>query len=201
MNEKTLRPKNYLPILLIFLALVVFVSALPGLASAQSEKVKFTVNNKSNKVFTLQLSGPQTLYLVVDPNSAEVYTPLRGKYTFTMFSCGVYADGDLDLTTIKTMVVPACGSAGPEKDSDQKIDASDTIKIVKITIENDATNSSMVVVMTGPGTYVFSLKAGQKQNVTIPRGDYNVTYYACNGVDTRSFSAKANKILELSCPK
>ncbi len=192
--------KKFRPLLLFGLALVLLLSATRA-AFAQSDLVRFTVNNKSDKVFTLRLTGPETLYLVIDPNSAEVFTPKRGEYTFTMFSCGAYADGELDLTSIKTMIVPACGSGGPAKDTDQKIDASDTIKLVKITLENKVTNSAMVVVMTGPGTYVFSLKAGQKANYTIPRGDYTVTYYACSSSATRVFTAKANKTLSLSCPK
>jgi hypothetical protein len=118
-----------------------------------------------------------------------------------MFSCGAYAQGDLDLTTIKTMVVPACGSSGPPTKSSQKLDASDTIKLVKITIENDAPNSTMLVIMTGPGTFVFSLKTGEKHSYTIPRGEYAVKYYACNSIDTRVFNAKANKVMELGCPK
>jgi hypothetical protein len=188
-------------ILFITLALTMLLSVLPGTVFAKSEKVRFTVNNKSEKVFTLWLTGPEYVYLVVQPDSAEVITPLRGEYKFTMFSCGAYADGDLDLTTRKTMVVPECGSGGPKKTTGSKLDASDVIKLVKITVENNATNSNMVVVLTGPGSYVFFLKAGKDQSYTVPRGDYDVTYYACNGVGTRMFSAKANKVLELSCPK
>ncbi|NUM45832.1 MAG: hypothetical protein HUU38_14100 [Anaerolineales bacterium] len=191
--------KKYRSIIFMSLVLIFLISAT-GVAFAKSERVKFTVENNSNKVLTLRMTGPESLYLVVEAGETEVFTPLRGEYEITMFSCGAYADDELDLTTIKTLVVPACGSSGPPK-SDKKIDASDTIKLVKITIENDATNSTMVVVMTGPGTYVFSFKAGQKASYTVPRGDYKVTYYACNSSATRNFTAKANKVLELSCPK
>ena len=196
-----MNPKKLRSILLIALTLVLLVSELPGAVFAKSEKVRFTVNNKSDKTFSLWLTGPEYIYIVVDPDSAETYTPLRGEYKFTMFSCGAYADGDLDLSTLKTMVVPECGSGGPKKTSGSKLDASDVIKLVKITIENNASNSNMVVVMTGPGSFVFSLKTGKDQSYTIPRGDYDVTYYACNRVGTRAFSARANKVLELSCPK
>lgn len=191
--------KKYRSIAFIGLVLILLVSAT-SVAFAKSERVKFTVENNSDKVFTLRLTGPEGLYLVVDANSTEVFTPLRGVYDMTMYSCGAYANDDLDLTTIKTMVVPECGSQGPDK-SDTKIDASDTIKLVKVTIQNKSTTSNMVVVMTGPGTFVFSFKAGEKANYTIPRGDYNVTYYACSSSATRTFTAKANKLLELSCPK
>jgi intracellular sulfur oxidation DsrE/DsrF family protein len=188
----------------MFFALFVLgllVTLVSATAYAQSDKVKFTITNKSNKMFTLRMNGPEFLYLVVEPGTKKIFTPLRGEYTFTMFSCQAYANGNIDLTTIKNMVVPECGSAGPETKSSQKIDASDTIKLVKITIENDAPNSNMVVVMTGPGTFVFSLKTGQKQSYTIPRGEYSVKYYACNRSDTRMFNARANKVLELACPK
>ena len=196
-----MNPKKLRSISLIALALVLLVSALPGAVFAKSEKVRFTVNNKSDKVFSLWLTGPEYVYIVVEPESAETLTPLRGEYSFTMFSCGAYADGDLDLSNQKTMVVPECGSGGPKKTSGSKLDASDVIKLVKITIENNASNSNMVVVMTGPGSFVFSLKTGKDQSYTIPRGVYDVTYYACNKVGTRGFSARANKILDLSCPK
>lgn len=191
--------KKYRSIAFIGLVLVLLISAT-SVAFAKSERVKFTVENDSDKVFTLRLTGPESLYLVIEPNTAEVFTPLRGVYTMTMYSCGAYANANLDLTTVKKMVVPECGSQGPDK-SDSKIDASDTIKLVKVTIHNKSTTSNMVVVMTGPGTYVFSFKAGEKANYTIPRGDYTVTYYACNSSATRAFTAKANKLLELSCPK
>jgi hypothetical protein len=193
--------KKLHPILFVTLALIVLASTLPTTAFAKSEKVKFTVNNKSDKVFALWLTGPEYVYLVLEPDSAEVFTPLRGEYDFTMLSCGVYADGKIDLSTRKTMVVPECGSGGPKKTTGNKLDASDVIKLVKITVENNASNSNMVVVLTGPGSYVFSLKAGKDQSYTIPRGDYDVTYYACSSVGTRKFIAKANKVLELSCPK
>jgi len=196
-----MNPKKLRTILFITLVLALLVSALPGTVFAKSEKVRFTVNNKSDKVFSLWLTGPEFVYVVVDPDSAETFTPLRGEYKFTMLSCGAYADGELDLSTQKTMVVPECGSGGPTKTSGSKLDASDVIKLVKITIENNATNSNMVVVMTGPGTFVFSLKSGKDQSYTIPRGIYDVTYYACNKVGTRGFSARANKVLDLSCPK
>ncbi|GAB4579444.1 MAG: hypothetical protein Fur0022_21820 [Anaerolineales bacterium] len=191
--------KKYRSIVFMGLVLILLISATT-VAFAKSERVKFTVENNSNKIFTLRMTGPESLYLVVQPNTTQAFTPLRGEYLVTMYSCGSYADDQLDLTTIKTMVVPACGSNGPDK-SDKKIDASDTIKLVKITIENDATSSTMVVVMTGPDTFVFSFKAGQKASYTVPRGEYNVTYYACNSSATRPFTAKANKVLELSCPK
>ncbi|HNB54615.1 MAG TPA: hypothetical protein PK530_21890, partial [Anaerolineales bacterium] len=139
--------KKYRSIAFIGLVLILLVSAT-SVAFAKSERVKFTVENNSDKVFTLRLTGPEGLYLVVDANSTEVFTPLRGVYDMTMYSCGAYANDDLDLTTIKTMVVPECGSQGPDK-SDTKIDASDTIKLVKVTIQNKSTTSNMVVVMTG----------------------------------------------------
>lgn len=191
--------KKYRSVLFLGLVLLLLVSAT-GVAFAKSERVRFTVENNSNKVFTLRLSGPESLYLVVQPNSDAVFTPLRGEYNMTMYSCGAYASDDLDLSTIKTMVVPACGESGPVK-SDKKIDASDTIKLVKVTIQNTSTTSNMVVVMSGPGTYVFSFKAGAKASYTIPRGEYTVTYYACSSSATRIFNAKANKMLELGCPK
>ena len=195
MNLKKLRP-----VLLLTLVLVLLISAT-GAAFAKSERVRFTINNKSDKIFSLQMAGPETLYLVVQPNSVGVFTPLRGAYSYTMFSCGAYANNNIDLSTMKTMVVPECGSGGPSSKSENKVDASDTIKLVKVTVENKATNSVMVVIFTGPGTYVFSLKAGQKANYTVPRGVYNVTYYACSASATRTFEAKANKTLSLSCPK
>ena len=74
MNPKMFRSKYLRPALLIALALVVLFSTLPGIASAKSENVKFTVTNKSDKVFTLRLSGPELLYLVVEPGAKKTFT-------------------------------------------------------------------------------------------------------------------------------
>lgn len=172
-----------------------------GSVFAKSDLIRFTVENKSNRVFTMRLEGPQFYYLVVGKDSAEVFTPKRGEYTYTMFSCGAYASGELDLSTQKKMVVPECGTnAGPQARAKNKIDVSKIIKLVKVTIEND-TNSNMLAVFTGPGTYVFSLKPGAEDDYTIPRGEYDITVYACGRVGPAKFVARANKTKTLGCPK
>lgn len=186
--------------ILVLVIIFMLAALVPATALAQTDRVRFTVQNKSDKVFTLWMTGPEYLYLVVEPKSTEVFTPLRGEYTFTMFSCGVYADSSINLSSQKKMIVPACGASGPEKKNDKTVDASDTIKLVKVTMKNATSSSNMVIILTGPSTYVFSLKAGQSHNYTIARGVYDVTYYACSGVGTREFSARAHKILELKCP-
>ena len=185
----------------ILLVIALLVSALPGVAFAKSDRVRVTVTNKSDKVFSLWLTGPEYIYMTVDADSADIFTPLRGVYNYTMYSCGVYAYGEFDFTTQKKMIIPACGSAAPQKTGGDTIDVSETVKLVKVKMDNNVTNSNMVIVLTGPGTYVFSLKANEVKSYTIPRGEYNVTYYACGKSGTRMFVARANKVLELSCPK
>lgn len=184
----------------LFAVVLLICLLIPTLAHAQSPRVKLTVQNKSNHAFSLWLTGPEYIYFTVEPESTAVFTPLRGVYSYWMFSCQTYAEGELDITKQKTMIVPPCGSASPQKSDDNTVDVSEIIKIVKVTMDNDATSSNMIIVLTGPGTFVFSLKAGEEKSYTIPRGEYNVTYYACGRSGTTTFTARADKILELVCP-
>jgi roadblock/LC7 domain-containing protein len=54
--------------------------------------------------------------------------------------------------------------------------------------------------MTGPSTYVFTLKTDAKKNYSVAKGDYKVKVYACGGVFTRNFTADKNAKLKIICP-
>ena len=75
-----------------------------------------------------------------------------------------------------------------------------TIKIVKVTVKNEA-ESKALAILTGPSTYVFSLNKDVSKDYTIAKGDYEVQYFACGKYGVKEFSAYYNGVLKLKCPK
>ena len=97
---------------LILASMVFAVFAIPQQAvQAQEDLVRFTFVNKSDRLTSLRLYGNgQFYYFLLQPRETKVYTPVRGVYRMSFFSCGQYTNKELDLTKMYTLVVPACGT-------------------------------------------------------------------------------------------
>jgi hypothetical protein len=198
---------NRTPRMLVFVLLLASISLSavvpvhPAMAApAQAEDlVRLTIENRSNDYVTLRLTGPRFYYFSVKPGETRIFTPVRDVYDSTLYSCGVFTSDSMDLTKIQYIVVPACGTKGTKAEGATATDASAIIKLVKVTIENKA-ESSMVLILEGPGTYVFFLRAGEEKSYTIPKGEYDLTMYACWKIKKSKFYAYANKVQEYTCP-
>ena len=171
---------------------------------AKSELVGFTFKNNSDRLASLRLYGNgQFYYFLVFPGETKYYTPVRGEYNMSFFSCGQYINDKLDLTKKYTLVVPPCGTKAYNnnpKAPANVIDAGRILKLVKVTFENE-TDKYMKVILTGPATYVFSFNADQDKTYTISKGSYDYTLYGCGGSFTGSFYAQDNKVKVFECPK
>jgi hypothetical protein len=197
---------NKLLRLLVFIGLMaafLLSAAAPASnAQAKSELVRLTVINRTDKTIWLKLVGPSYYNLSIPGESTQVYTVSRGEYTQTLWACGAREESDLDMTKSRTLIMPVCGGAAHQAaKAGHKIDLSKTLKVVKVTMKNEDTDSSIFSIFTGPETYVFTFKDEETKVYTIQRGEYSIRYFACGQWTTRTFIANAGKVLEWTCPK
>ena len=209
MNKKRILRNLALFLAMLSIFLMAAAPAPISVASAKStaaagDLVRLTIDNRTEKTIWVRLSGPAFYYLTVPAKSADVFTPKRGEYTFTIFACGNYITGDLDLTTNQRLVQPICGG-GPVTSAlganTHVVDLGQIAKIVKVNFINDTTGTIMLV-MTGPSTHVFTLSKDEEHEYTIERGEYDVTVYAygCGTVTQTTFLAKAGYEKTFKCP-
>ena len=179
---------------------VVFAAfrALPAQASVRT--ITLTIDNRANSGISLYLTGPGTYYLQVPKETRTSYTVNQGEYKYTIKGCGMTVKSELDLSQDTILINPVCGGNIRVIPKDlSKIDLSAEIKVVPVTITSELTYKTFVI-LTGPSTYVFTLKPDQDLAVTIGRGTYTVRYYACGVNIKKTFQAQKNTTLTLRCP-
>jgi len=168
---------------------------------AKSELVGFTFKNNSDRLTSLRLYGNgQFYYFLLFPGESKYYTPVRGEYDMTFYSCGQYVNKSIDLTKKYTLIVPPCGMVAHNgKPPSGVIDGGKIIKLVKVIFENE-TDNYMKVILEGPATYVFTFGKDQEKTYTISKGDYTYKLYGCGGSFSGSFYAHHNKVMTFKCP-
>ena len=171
------------------------------IVQAKSELVGFTFTNNSDRLASLRLYGNgQFYYFLLFPGESKYYTPVRGEYDMTFYSCGQYVNKEIDLTKITTLVVPACGTvAYNNKPAAGVIDGGKILKLVRVTFENE-TDNYMKAILEGPATYVFSFAKDQEKTYTISKGEYTYTLYGCGGSFSKTFYASQDKVMTFKCP-
>ena len=171
------------------------------IAQAKSELVGFTFINKSDRLASLRLYGNgQFYYFLVRPGESKYYTPVRGEYDVTFFSCGQYVNKEMDLTKKSTLVVPPCGIVAYNRPAPAGVvDGGKILKLVKVDFVNE-TEGYMKVILEGPSVYVFRFDKDQEKSYTISKGMYDYTLYGCGGSFTKSFYAHHNKEMTFKCP-
>jgi hypothetical protein len=189
-------------VVILFASMIVSAFLVPIHAvQAKSELVGFSFTNNSDRLASLRLYGNgQFYYFLLYPGESKYYTPVRGEYDVTFYSCGQYVNRELDLTKKTALVVPPCGlvayNGNPPAGT---IDGGKIIKLVKVTFKND-TERYMKVILEGPATYVFTFGTDQEKTYTISKGTYDYTLYGCGGSFTGSFYAHHNKVMTFKCP-
>lgn len=188
-------------VLLGMLAVLLVSAALPmASAAAQVDQVRLRVDNRNSKQITIQLNGPAYYYLKVEGKEKETFAINRGVYKYIMTGCGMRTTGSLDLTVNKTLVMPVCGGSASNQTRDpNRIDLGKVLKVVNIKVENLTEGYSMII-LTGPSTYVFSLKTDVSKNYSVAKGEYDVKVYACGTSFTRKFVAEKDAKLKIRCP-
>lgn len=155
-------------------------TSAPG---ARPQRVRLTVINGSELPFSITLNGPENYILNVASGETRVFTILRGAYSFDMMLCAARATGALDFTKITTLQFKACNP----------------IKLVEVALENHS-SQAVAVSLSGPGSYVFALQAGEVRALTIPLGAYSVTHTVCGTTTSSTFEARSHRTLTLACP-
>jgi hypothetical protein len=189
--KKTLKVVLILSLLSIFL-----IAASP----ADTDLVRLTITNNSNDLVTLRMEGPSFYYLTVRSGETRIFTPKRGEYSARLYSCGVFVNKTMDLTVHQKILVPACGTKATTGDSSGTIDAGKLIKIVRVHFTNKS-DKNLVIILRGPGEFVFFIRSGETKTYTIPKGDYDVQQYGCPVFKEFSYYAWAHNETDLICEK
>lgn len=155
-------------------------ASAPG---AQQTNIRLTMINRSELPFSITLNGPGNYILNVASGETRVFTILRGAYSFDMMLCAARATGALDFSKITTLQFKACSA----------------VKMVEIALENHS-SQAISVSLSGLGSYVLALQAGEVRSLTIPRGAYTVTRTSCGTTTTETFEARSHRTLALVCP-
>jgi hypothetical protein len=202
-NKKTM----HMLIVVNLIVLVLITAAVPlprsssvASSSENSDLVSLKIVNQSSGYVYLWLNGPSFYYLAVKPGETKTYTVMRGEYFKDVSYCGARDSSIIDLTKHTKLLMPMCGANTRQSPSSPHVvNITNTIKIVKVTVKNEA-DSRVLAILTGPSTYVFSLDKEDSKDYTIAKGDYEVEYYACGKYGVREFSAFFNSVLKLKCP-
>jgi hypothetical protein len=189
-------------LVLVGLVAVMLVSAAAPVMTVRAEvdQVRLKVDNRNSKQITIQLNGPAYYYFKIDGKEKMTFAVNRGVYKYILTGCGMRTSGSLDLSVNKTLIMPVCGGSASNQTRDpNRIDLGKVLKVVNVKIEN-LTEGNSQIVMTGPSTYVFTLKTDAIKNVSLARGEYQVKIYACGGVFSRKFTADKDAKLNIRCP-
>jgi hypothetical protein len=167
----------------------------------KSDLVALKIQNDSSSTAYIWLDGTSFYYFVVKPEETKTFTVLRGEYFKDVSYCGARDSSIIDLTRHTKLLMPVCGANSRQTPSSPHVvNITNTIKIVKVTLTNEA-DSRVLAILTGPSTYVFSLDKDATQDYTIAKGDYEVQYFACGSYSEKEWSAYHNSLLKFKCPK
>ena len=161
--------------------------------------VRLTINNNSDRDVWLKLEGNGYYNLHVPAGQSTFFTPKGGVYDYTLHHCGTFVKGELDLTNRETIEVPECGEKahyGPQDPS--FVDEGRMLNLVNVTFENE-TGYNIMIILEGPTVHVFTFKADEDIEYTIPMGLYSYKIYGCGGIYTGNVFARFHKVKELKC--
>ena len=185
-----------IPIMISLVVLILLSAAVPFPASAaltsgneKSDLVALKIQNESSSNAYVWLDGPAFYYFAVKPGETQTYTVQRGEYSKEVSYCGARESSNIDLSRHTKLILPVCGAnARQSPTSPHVVDITNTLKIVKVTLTNEA-DSRVLAILTGPSTYVFSLDKDDTKEYTIAKGDYEVQYFACGAFSVKEWSA------------
>jgi hypothetical protein len=138
--------------------------------------------------------------MVVEGSRSKIMTPPAGVYDYRLSSCGVIVRGEIELIRNHNWILPPCGSkGGVGTKAGHTIDVSEIVRLVKVDLVNES-STRILLLLSGPYDYVFTIEGKATKVVTILKGTYDYTLFACfTGVYTGSFHARANKVQEFDC--
>ncbi|MBX3047793.1 MAG: hypothetical protein KIT46_07815 [Anaerolineales bacterium] len=202
-----MKPASFLrKLFLALMAMVLLSAALPSSVFAQSNLMRFIIENKSNQAVTVRLyssdGAGRAYYMSVSSQQTKFMTPERGQYSYHLTACGITTRGQLDLSKHQfKWMVPKCGDkGGPGSKAPNTQDVGRILALTKVTLVNK-TGARLVLTLRGPQTYVFTIPAGSEKVVSITRGEYTWGHFACNNGEYQrgNLTASANRVREISC--
>lgn len=167
---------------------------------ASGEKLgRIKIVNESDKPAYLYLWGENYYYFSANAGETKVYTPEADEYEYELISCGIKTKGTFTLSSMKRFVIPECGSKGlRQPNTSRTVDAGRLVKLTRVKLLNE-TDGYMIVILRGPSEFVFSMQADESMEVTIPKGLYKYTLYACGDTITGNVYADPHKEKEFTC--
>lgn len=198
MTQKTKVKKFWLALLVAMLIL----AALPSPALASEDLVQFTVENHADRSLSIRLysqDGTGIYYMALEPLTTKTMTPMRGIYDYRLSTCGLTVTGTVDLTKFTTWIMPNCGATSGTPKAENTLNLGRTVlKLVKVTLIND-TQRSMLLSLSGPTFYIFTIPADGSKVVTILKGFYTWSHSACGFFDTGNLYAWPGKVRLFDC--
>jgi hypothetical protein len=189
---------------LISMVVALLAAALPTVAFAQSDLVRFKVDNNADRSITIRLysrdGSGRAYYMQVEADTSKTMTPPRGLYDYRLTACGVMVFGEVDLNGPLTWLVPDCGDkGGPGSKAPNTQDVGKILKLTKVKLEND-TGKALRVWLAGPFHYVFDIPASGSKTVSILKGTYTWTHFACSGLlEQGNLYAVGAKVKSFDC--
>lgn len=187
------------------MVVALLAAALPSAAlAAQTDLVRFTVDNHANRSITIRLyskdGSGRAYYMQVEADTTKIMTPPRGIYDYRLTACGVMVFGVVDLSGPLTWLMPDCGDkGGPGSKAANTQDLGKILKLTKVKLVND-TGKALRVWLAGPFHYVFELPAGGVKTVSMLKGSYQWTHFACAGqLSQGNLYAAGAKTKEFTC--
>lgn len=183
---------------------VLLVTLIPAQAASTSQNalIRFTFENDTDQFAAIRLEGSSSFYyLSTQAGETKAFTPARGTYDYTFYSCGTYVTGSIDLNGNHKFYVPPCGTKSKAGNYNPGYtDGGDVLKLVRIELEND-TDTNLLLILEGPSTFVFTIAKDATNTYTVPKGTYSYTQYACGTVSYGTFYAiKQDKGKTFTCP-
>lgn len=171
-------------VMLVAVIVALLAATLPEAVQA-ADLVRFTVDNKADRNITIRLysrdGSGRAYYMQVLAGTTKIMTPERGTYDYRLTACGVMVWGEVDLNGPLTWQVPKCGSkGGPGSKAANTQDVGKILKLTKVKLVN-STGSTLRVWFDGPFQYVFTIPAGKTMAVSILKGLYKWSHFACAG--------------------
>lgn len=144
----------------------VLAMALTLVSPALAAKYDLLVHNNTESSVKIKLSGEETYSFTVAPGKIAK-TVEEGTYEVSYSACGVDVDTEITVNGEGVwLIIELC----PPPEFEAKF------------VVNSHFGETMVLTMSGPREYEFTLNLGKNKFLDIVTGDYFYSYDACGGV-------------------
>jgi hypothetical protein len=152
-------------------------------AAAASGDPELVVNNLTEAVFYMTMTGPQT-YTVQVVAGKNTFVVVQGEYTLSYYACGAQQTKTVNVKKNGASIKLVCETVKAGKTP-------------KLTIDNKT--GPLYITLTGEKNYYFQAPSGKTTMEILP-GTYEVSYFACGAQTSYEFEVKKKGgTLKISC--